>query len=466
MDNNQENKILSIEEIQKLANELDQPVLPDFNSNIDELFQTVFTKEVDLIQLNTGEYVENSNQYIRLDNYHYDNLYAHHGNVWWDEYTDSGYIVRKDSIQYILDIEDKNYVSYTHISNYGNFERIEIENIIYNIPFNCINTSVYKLETSSLIYKKVEFDKSQLTDLPYYKDLVESLDMFYPNRWDFKPASEYKFKDNPYDKDYVLMIYFPDINITNSQGHSHDIKDLYITLKFDDKGCKGHFFGTRSTRTELELRSSYTHSHLGNNSRIGYLNRFCTGTGEINLCIANLISEFSSIRFKAFLAILKPYLEWESLEGGPYIRISNISDKKVIYDTEYTGWDLRYFSEMVENNLDKLSIYTNEEGIFDIQTEDIENLFDVETIDSRMVVYKDVETLNYYSLQNSNSNNVEVDKDVLFIFKDQPIFAKIIEKKVNKDNLIKTIHPNVTKRIREQLSQRVNEYYFTKISNQ
>lgn len=465
MDSNQENKILSIEEIQKLANELDQPVLPDFNSNIDELFQTVFSKEVDLIKLYSGEYVEDSNQYIRLDGFHYDNLYAHQEDVWWDEYTDSGYIVKEDSIEYILDDKDKDYTCYTHNSNYSKFERIEIDNVLYNIPFNCIDTSTYKLEESTLVYKKIETNNIQLIDLPYYKDLVECLDMFYPNRWDFKAASKYKFKNNPYRDDYALMIYFPDINITNSQGHNHNIKDLYVTLRFDNKGCKGQFLGTRSTRTELELKSNYTHSHLSSGSRIGHLNPFCTGTGEINLCIANLISEFSGIKFKAFLAILKPYLDWESLEGGPYIKISNISDKQVIYDNYHTYWDIDQYTNTVKNNLDKLTIYINEEGIFDIQTQDIESLFDVDKIDQRIVVYKDVETLNYYSLQNNNSNNIQVDKDALFVFKDQPVFAKIINKEVNKNNLIKTIHPNVTKRIREQLSQRVNEYYFTKISN-
>ncbi len=91
---------------------------------------------------------------------------------------------------------------------------------------------------------------SNITDynkLPFYKDLEESINKFFPNNWWFQkidytfdpkiPERKYFVEDNiNHGFIYSLVIKFPFIKITNSVNAEHNIEDLYVVVLFKETG--------------------------------------------------------------------------------------------------------------------------------------------------------------------------------------------------------------------------------------
>lgn len=122
------------------------------------------------------------------------------------------------------------------------------------------------------------------------------------------------------------VIHFPKVTITNSKKKTHDITDLWVRVNFQKDGrLASTIYGLRSSASNEEMVSQYFHSHLPNYTwdKIRW-ESFCTGTGQINQVIGLLRNNFSATNFGLFCAHLKSYVAWESLEGNPYRRISDI----------------------------------------------------------------------------------------------------------------------------------------------
>lgn len=138
----------------------------------------------------------------------------------------------------------------------------------------------------------------------------------------------------PSTKGKALIIYFPIINITNSEGSSHIIKDLYTQIFIEtDRDKKPERFsiynvvlsGSRATMTIKEVDSKYGHSHLHPIGIMGGSGTFCMGAsafGDLNMSLhENPVEDTWYI----YLLSLGNYLSWESLEGGPYRKIKQIA---------------------------------------------------------------------------------------------------------------------------------------------
>jgi hypothetical protein len=129
------------------------------------------------------------------------------------------------------------------------------------------------------------------------------------------------YGDNFYIDGSHFVLHYPHIKIQNSLGKEHDIYDLFFKIDVDNHTPDNlylNFYGCRTTLSDGERNNSYLHSHLNpSNSRGSYQN-FCTGSGHMN--------DYRNIRNKDKLMSLPiaidRYLEWESLEGGPYRHMS------------------------------------------------------------------------------------------------------------------------------------------------
>ena len=182
------------------------------------------------------------------------------------------------------------------------------------------------------------------------ENAVRILDEIYTSeRYELSPINN---KKN--NKDYYLIIHFPEINITNSQGESHIIRDLYVrTVILLNPyrywfGKNNNFSGTRTTFTLEECASGYSHSHLHPGTIIHeFNNEFCLGSGPI----AVLFNEHSMENGKAidnnddfinafysFLYTVNSYVSWESLEGMPYFKLRNILslNNKISYGAPFS----------------------------------------------------------------------------------------------------------------------------------
>jgi hypothetical protein len=135
---------------------------------------------------------------------------------------------------------------------------------------------------------------------------------------------------------YKVVIYFPEITLSNMNRNSHTIKDLYFSVLFKtDLKVEGTIRGMRTTFTRDEWVSQYTHSHLS--GLCTTFRDFCTGTGPINQVISILKTEYDEINFEMFCYHIKTFLEYESIEGTPFKYLEQIgTDRNITTIDEYT----------------------------------------------------------------------------------------------------------------------------------
>lgn len=135
-----------------------------------------------------------------------------------------------------------------------------------------------------------------------------------------------------------VVVKYPSITITNSEGKSHNIKDLFIKTSFNCQGQPtGNFTMGRSTYNYSELIAGYRHSHYPSfRVKAGRLKSWettCLGTGTLSVSIGMLrkstVEEFDEVAIMAYFADVDAYVAWESLEGVPYIKFSSISSTNV-----------------------------------------------------------------------------------------------------------------------------------------
>jgi hypothetical protein len=155
------------------------------------------------------------------------------------------------------------------------------------------------------------------------------------------------------------IIKFEDITIINSMDDEHNIKDLFVNLKYY-YGSVFTLEGTRTTFTREEVESGYTHSHLPGGAFSGY-SQFCLGAtpvsssivrlnnlirmhnvlivkGEGNTDTYNGVCKELEEQFSFLFYSLGNYVRWESLEGTPYSYISEISERGS--GTKLTPYDI------------------------------------------------------------------------------------------------------------------------------
>ena len=128
---------------------------------------------------------------------------------------------------------------------------------------------VQKLNESSLSYrwtwvekmfnKKYFFRSGFAESLPIIKKIIELLDSVFEDKWCFHFDSTAYFPS--------IWIHFPEFTITNSNGDSHNIRDLFVILDItvyseNIKILGDRLRGFRTTLTYKELISGYQHSHL------------------------------------------------------------------------------------------------------------------------------------------------------------------------------------------------------------
>jgi hypothetical protein len=154
-------------------------------------------------------------------------------------------------------------------------------------------------------------------------------------------------------KEYVsevfLYLKFPNVTIKNSIEQEHLIEDLVVRLKIshdltriDDPKVfwmQKSLYMMRLTTNPIDACAGYAHSHLGNDGRsfsdccIGDMNLFNTIGEEFSLFRSSTPTPISELEFESVLLGVHDFVYWESLEGGPHIKMENIVEK--------TGSELR-----------------------------------------------------------------------------------------------------------------------------
>ena len=219
-----------------------------------------------------------------------------------------------------------------------------------------------RLRKTQLIYHlattgKIKFEKEELNEndrdifkilLPEHFEkfgqqidsMISMLNSVYGENWDFHLTPTYL--DNKFQY-YTLAvkILFPEFTIKNQDDKTHQIRDLIVAFELGTNTDTVDFsiypkslHGTRATINYAEAFCGYMHSHLNTRTNISYslcleASSFCTGgdNTEVNMIREDLFMEgYVEEKFEMYLYMLQTFVEYESIEGTPYIRMSKITD--------------------------------------------------------------------------------------------------------------------------------------------
>lgn len=161
--------------------------------------------------------------------------------------------------------------------------------------------------------------------------------MIYPD--DIQSAAEDMFGADNIDLQHTsqnrhdLVIYWDEIEVSNENDEKHTIYDMYVKVTFSSDYELIGFKLTRTTLTLDELKARYVFSHVQRlTTNLDYAAP-CLGRGPIRNTMASLAKKYDPDLFRLFLVELDRYVRTESIDGGPYVRMSLIGNSYTIrYD--------------------------------------------------------------------------------------------------------------------------------------
>lgn len=220
-------------------------------------------------------------------------------------------------------------------------------------------------------------------DINFIDKWILVLEEFYPNLWDIQ------FREN----NIYFIILYPEITIKNSLNLSHTIYNLYVRILYDT--AKEDFY-LSGMRPLLYLNDNgYKHSHLDPHNDDRYTS-FCLGSGttlSISLNGGELKREKNNENYlKLFFHSLNSYLEWESIEGGPYQRMSQYlygrddNDRKIF--TFKTKEVLFIYNNIINDIKINFNLYVFERNILKNQMEIICNDYLINFIRNLIITNK------------------------------------------------------------------------------
>lgn len=157
------------------------------------------------------------------------------------------------------------------------------------------------------------------------------------------------------EEEFVIMIYYPTLTITNEFDKSHTANDVYVKVRVNYEGMGGKFTINKSTYTRGEFNRRYVHSHVPSFS-LNHMEDFkppCLGSGPIRRTITLLQIDADMDLWQLYIVELDNFMQTESLKGVPYIKLESLGSNGLQqkpqaerYDVLNPTGDLRIRSEI------------------------------------------------------------------------------------------------------------------------
>ena len=132
-----------------------------------------------------------------------------------------------------------------------------------------------------------------------------------------------------------ILIWWPRVTVTNENGRSVNIQDLYAKVKVTMEGRIPYeyrgFMLCRTTYSKVQYLCGYMHSHVPSFYSMPDFALPCLGTGPINNTIMDLKNGFDELIWMLFCQELSLYVTVESLKGGPHFRMEQIGSRRELY---------------------------------------------------------------------------------------------------------------------------------------
>lgn len=301
---------------------------------------------------------------------------------------------------------------------------------------------------------------------------------------------------------YCIVVHFHDITVSNENDDSTQIEDIYSSTCVSYGGYHSLFnFWFRTTVSGLHYRSAYRHSHLPT-GRNPQWNRPCLGIGPITMTMDTLRTTTDINFWNLFWLELDRCIRVESLEGGPYTYIRDISDRGRVRDRfdhfQYSD-PYRFESSSCSSMFDEVVLralkssqlkYAFRSNTVNIVTpfEDFTVLVSNCALDYLQQLHEQdsnrAEQLVYSLFRNgwmivgqitttgcilSYGNKSPIanppDSPAGFSFKDTPVTFRVIETSENKKTFYHLFHPEIAGYLKNKLTILINNIYARNQSN-
>lgn len=353
------------------------------------------------------------------------------------------------------------------LSIVNSLDLLSIEKIVkLNIEHNAIlkkadelNSVLHEISVNPHIY--TAFSKSK------NKELYEALDAIIVIT---KKAhgDNFRYTVDALNKQFSIYLLYPEVTISNNNNVSRTIKDLVVKILFGKVNNSyiviSTISGTRLTWGDTEAKCGYRHSHLSRIINRGAFSDFCLGATEIaamNMDLRN-IGRYSYSKYELFVHMISNYLTHESLEGVPYIKMTDImaSGDRFIPATRLIDklWTKQFsFNLNYDINTCKFKVL-----IDDTLKKSIINNLKAEnyTETAYMVIYKGgneyrIDTISTPDLERVISYDVEV-SDIAKQFNITPSLYDDTIKDTNSDY---KLSQKIIQRVVNKLEKEINDYY-------
>lgn len=248
--------------------------------------------------------------------------------------------------------------------------------------------------------------------------------------------------ENPYNNDIKVTILYPEINVTNSLGIKHKLLDVYLTLFFRKitNGIRLHAYVIfRGKYTKTEVINNYVFSHvLQGAGKEKYKNEWCLGNTSFRKYVEKCEVLMYPTELLFLISQFRSYLGWESLEGVPYKKISDLKPFEVKRISKY---DLEYDLDTIINKIKKeLENFTY---IFTIVNKTYKVFLTTETVKKIKKIFKSIyPNLCFYFIDGETVNIIDYDEKEtkikfnnpdIIIFKNKEIIPEIVENNNSKE---------------------------------
>jgi hypothetical protein len=258
--------------------------------------------------------------------------------------------------------------------------------------------------------------------------------------------------------DINIIIKFDIIEISNSRGSKKILQDLYIKLPinvYNNRIKIDNIEGTRGKLSFFERKANYMHSHLTSLvvNRSQDFKKFCQGNGGLPEALAMVNAGFTSNLFKLLLFQIDTYVRWESLEGGPHIRMSSVVPYNIKRELDINSTDL----EMLYKTVDEY-ICTND---FNIIIENDNYIIENKTIEEILVLQ-----LSEQFLVTKSSNGTEYPVvGTIIAHKFKKLYTKIIwnQRELKEIEFVDSVSGNDTKYLASIVLKIIIEYLQSKL---
>ena len=341
---------------------------------------------------------------------------------------------------------------------------------MYSLFFKINNMDFFSKEPFSLIELLknkescdvlIKFDIIRQSEIEIINLIAGKLQEIYPDNWDIQIQME-----NLKRSKIMVIIHFPVIEIRNETQH-HTIHDIYVAFEiFKHHSFKvGKLSGVRTRVSYPEFLAGYRHSHLESTSYSSiYYSQFCLGSGEINQTIMICNNEFNIDFITLYLLQIEQYLSWESIEGGPHIRMVQVFKKgnAAIVPTcemsKINDYLLNLLSSLSYQNLSNINMKIDDNGIIIISDDEQFEDYCLDLLQSfltdEFLYLKDGggnycgSNLEYKKVENLTTDTIRFrNKDVQFK----------LDYEIQNNNGKKYVHPALKKVLKNKLEYELNK---------